>query len=88
MVKYFEEQYTFQFPWDQVVGGFWLRYPNPFSKHVISEDVISRQVKKDEQTLISKRFLCKTAIGSNKMPKWAEKYVKTINKVNESMATF
>jgi hypothetical protein len=80
MVRYFEEKYIFQFPWDQVVGGFWQRYPNPFSKHVISEDVLSRQVNKTDQLLISKRFLCKSSLNA-KLPKWASKYVGTISKV-------
>ena len=44
------------------------RYPNPFAKHVLSEDTLYREVRGD--TLYSRRFLTKT----NKLPKWGEKF--------------
>ena len=30
--------------WEQVAQAMWRRYPNPFSKHVLSEDTLSRFV--------------------------------------------
>lgn len=69
MVKYYESQTVFHFSWDQVVQGFWKRYPNPESSHVLSEDTIAREVK--EKKLFSKRLLTKT----NRVPKWGERFV-------------
>ncbi|XP_046385071.1 protein preli-like [Ischnura elegans] len=69
MVKYFENSFIFQFKWDQVVQGFWKRYPNPESTHVLTEDTIFREVR--GYKLFSKRLLTKT----NRVPKWGEHFV-------------
>ncbi|XP_014255464.1 protein preli-like [Cimex lectularius] len=71
MVRYYESKTVFQFTWDQVVQGFWRRYPNPESKHVLSEDTIHREVKGNK--LFTKRLLTKT----NRVPKWGERFVGT-----------
>ena len=34
----------FRFNWNQVTSAFWTRYPNPFSRHVLSEDIVSRWI--------------------------------------------
>lgn len=69
MVKYFECSTIFQFSWEQVAQGFWRRYPNPNSSHVISEDTISREIRNGK--LYSKRLLTKT----NRIPKWGERFI-------------
>ncbi|KAJ8681891.1 hypothetical protein QAD02_017683 [Eretmocerus hayati] len=69
MVKYFETSSVFQFKWDQVAQGYWRRYPNPDSTHVISEDTVSREIK--DGKLYSKRLLTKT----NRVPKWGERFI-------------
>ncbi|KAL4231572.1 PRELI domain-containing protein 1 [Mactra antiquata] len=61
--------HLFQFSWDQVVSGYWQRYPNPKSKHVLTEDVLEREVKGDK--LITKRLISKT----NPLPQWAWKFI-------------
>ncbi|UJR21591.1 hypothetical protein I4U23_024673 [Adineta vaga] len=68
MVKTFTTQWLYTFPWDQVVSGFWQKFPNPYTGHVLSEDTYYRTVTKD-QVLISKRLLAKT----NKLPRWGER---------------
>ncbi|XP_045189414.2 PRELI domain-containing protein 1, mitochondrial-like [Mercenaria mercenaria] len=68
-MKFFTGDATFTFTWDQVVAAFWQRYPNPQSKHVLSEDVIERQVVGN--LLITKRLISKT----NSLPKWGERFV-------------
>ncbi|OXU26527.1 hypothetical protein TSAR_011787 [Trichomalopsis sarcophagae] len=73
MVKYFENSTVFQFSWDQVAQGFWRRYPNPNSTHVISEDTISREIK--DGKLYTKRLLTKT----NRVPKWGERFISKNN---------
>lgn len=69
-MKYFSAVATYQFSWDQVAAGYWLRYPNPFSKHVLTEDTVQRTVSSDRQ-LYSTRVITKT----NKLPKWGERFV-------------
>ncbi|XP_050545944.1 PRELI domain-containing protein 1, mitochondrial-like [Daktulosphaira vitifoliae] len=69
MVKFFENKNVFPFKWDQVVHGFWQRYPNPESKHVLSEDVLQREIR--EKCLHSIRMFTKT----NKLPKWGECFI-------------
>ncbi|XP_058890479.1 PRELI domain-containing protein 1, mitochondrial-like isoform X4 [Acipenser ruthenus] len=68
MVKYFLSQTDIKSSWEHVFSAFWQRYPNPFSKHVLTEDVVFREVTPDN-TLISRRLLTKT----NHLPRWAEK---------------
>uniref|UniRef100_A0A914UJT7 PRELI/MSF1 domain-containing protein n=1 Tax=Plectus sambesii TaxID=2011161 RepID=A0A914UJT7_9BILA len=65
-MKYYSTQTTFQWPIDDLVCVFWQRYPNPYAKHVLSEDVLSREVVGD--TIRTKRLLVK----SSPMPKWGE----------------
>lgn len=78
MVKYFENSTIFQFSWEQVAQGFWHRYPNPHSTHVLSEDTISREVKNNK--LYSTRLLTKT----NRLPKWGERFIsKNVVKIVE-----
>ncbi|KAL1122778.1 hypothetical protein AAG570_003105 [Ranatra chinensis] len=69
MVRYFENKTVFHFSWEQVAQGFWNRYPNPQSKHVLSEDTIYREVK--DEKLFSKRLFTKT----NRVPKWGERFI-------------
>ncbi|KAI4457922.1 msf1/px19 related [Holotrichia oblita] len=68
MPRYYESTIIFNFTWDQVAQAFWKRYPNPNSKHVLSEDTIVRKI--DSGKLFSKRLLSKT----NSIPKWAERF--------------
>ncbi|XP_043283523.1 PRELI domain-containing protein 1, mitochondrial isoform X2 [Venturia canescens] len=78
MVKYYENTTVFQFNWSQVAQGFWQRYPNPHSSHVLSEDTISREVR--DGKLYSKRLLLKT----NRVPKWGERFIsKNVVKIVE-----
>ncbi|XP_056136616.1 PRELI domain containing 1b isoform X2 [Lampris incognitus] len=68
MVKYFSNSTDIKCSWDYVVSAFWQRYPNPFSTHVLTEDVLYREVSADHQ-LFTRRLLTKT----NRLPRWAEK---------------
>ncbi|KAI5634734.1 PRELI-like family domain-containing protein [Phthorimaea operculella] len=67
--------------WDQVASGYWKRYPNPQSQHVLSEDTYCRQVK--DGCLHTKRLLTKT----NRVPKWGERFfnAKSIKIIEESI---
>ena len=54
MGKHHAEDTNYQFSWDTVVTAFWRRYPNPFSTHVLTEDVLERY--REGNQLISKRY--------------------------------
>ncbi|XP_017567974.1 PRELI domain containing 1a [Pygocentrus nattereri] len=69
MVKYFSCAGLLKGTWDQVSVAFWQRYPNPYSNHVLTEDIIFREVTPDNR-LISRRLLTKTS----RAPRWAEKF--------------
>ncbi|XP_050595261.1 PRELI domain-containing protein 1, mitochondrial isoform X1 [Bombus affinis] len=78
MVKYYESNTIFQFNWDQVARGFWQRYPNPNSTHVLTEDTVSRKV--EDGMLHTTRLLTKT----NRVPKWGERFIsKSVVKIVE-----
>ncbi|XP_062331916.1 PRELI domain containing 1a [Osmerus eperlanus] len=70
MVKYFVCVGLLKSTWDQVCIAFWQRYPNPYSNHVLTEDIIFREVTPGN-CLISRRLLTKTS----RAPRWAEKYL-------------
>ncbi|KAJ8396756.1 hypothetical protein AAFF_G00013550 [Aldrovandia affinis] len=70
MVKYFSCIGVLKSSWDQVFIAFWQRYPNPYSKHVLTEDIVFREVTPDNR-LISRRLLTKTS----RAPRWAERYL-------------
>ncbi|KAF7898292.1 hypothetical protein EAF00_004738 [Botryotinia globosa] len=44
MVKFFESSYSYDYSFPAVTFAYFLRYPNPYSTHVLSSDVISRTV--------------------------------------------
>ncbi|XP_023694587.1 PRELI domain containing 1a [Paramormyrops kingsleyae] len=70
MVKHFICFSVLKSSWDQVFIAFWQRYPNPYSNHVLTEDIIFREVTPDNR-LISRRLLTKTS----RVPRWAEQYL-------------
>lgn len=83
MAKHYESQTVFNYNLEQVLQGFWRRYPNPYSLHVLSEDTVEREIRADGK-LYSKRLITKT----NKLPKWAERvfsHVKQVCVVEESV---
>jgi hypothetical protein len=81
-MKFFESQSVFNYSWNQVAEGFWQRYPNPFSSHVLSEDTFHRAVD-SAGCLNTLRLLTKT----NLPPKWGEHVVsnRTVKIVEESV---
>ncbi|EHB08508.1 PRELI domain-containing protein 1, mitochondrial [Heterocephalus glaber] len=68
MMKYFLGQSVLRSCWDQVLAAFRQRYPNPYSKHLLTEDTVHLEVTPD-QKLLSQRHLTET----NRVPHWAER---------------
>lgn len=65
-VKRYHENCLLKFSWDDVVNVFWKRYPNPFAKHVLAEDVLNRKL------LGGKLFTTRLIVKSGVIPKWGE----------------
>ncbi|CAK9441372.1 uncharacterized protein LODBEIA_P52400 [Lodderomyces beijingensis] len=64
-MKFFESNYLFNYPWDQVTAANWQKYPNELSTHVISVDILDRQIV-DNKILRTERLIgCKQSI-----PRW------------------
>ncbi|KAL3311949.1 PRELI domain-containing protein 1, mitochondrial [Cichlidogyrus casuarinus] len=55
------------YSWDFTTSLFWIRYPNPFAKHVRTEDVLDRQILPNG-CLYTRRLISKKYMGS--LPKW------------------
>jgi hypothetical protein len=81
MTRFYEHTIIFNYTWDQVAQGFWKKYPNPDSKHVLTEDTVCRSVYAGR--LFSTRLLSKT----NPIPKWAERFItsKHVHIIEESI---
>lgn len=67
MVKIFNTRQKLEYAWDHVTLAMFLKYPNPFSVHVISADVIDRYVD-------SFGRLCTTRLIHKKgsIPNWVQ----------------
>ncbi|TAQ86684.1 hypothetical protein B7494_g5000 [Chlorociboria aeruginascens] len=56
MVRFFESNYTYYYSFPAVTLAYFLRYPNPYSTHVLSTDVISRSIDPDTGRLFTLRL--------------------------------
>ncbi|KAJ3005200.1 UNVERIFIED_CONTAM: hypothetical protein HDU68_004709 [Siphonaria sp. JEL0065] len=57
-MKLFEQTQTISYPWDIVTTANWIKYPNEISTHVISLDILSREVDPVSGVLRTERLLC------------------------------
>lgn len=56
MVKFYTASHTYDFSFPTVSLAYFLRYPNPYSTHVLSTDVIERSFDPTTQRLYSTRL--------------------------------
>lgn len=56
----------FSHDWESVTQAIWLKYPNPYSRHVHSQDILSRFVDPSTGILHTKRLIVK----SGSVPQW------------------
>ncbi|KAF2084318.1 hypothetical protein K490DRAFT_59740 [Saccharata proteae CBS 121410] len=56
MVKFYSSSYDYAYPFPAVTLAYFLRYPNPYSTHVISTDTISRHFDPEKQELHTVRL--------------------------------
>ncbi|KAF2119407.1 PRELI-like family-domain-containing protein [Lophiotrema nucula] len=56
MVKFYSSTDTYPYPFPAVTLAYFLRYPNPYSTHVLSTDTIARHYDPDTQRLTTVRL--------------------------------
>ncbi|KAL9609020.1 MAG: hypothetical protein Q9167_006183 [Letrouitia subvulpina] len=56
MVKFYESSFSYDYAFPAVSLAYFLRYPNPYAKHVLSTDVIDRQFDSENQRLYTTRL--------------------------------
>jgi len=59
MVKFYSQSHTYDYPFATVSLAYLLRYPNPYSRHVLTTDVLSREFDPATQQLTTTRILLK-----------------------------
>lgn len=65
-MKIFESKHEFLYPWEQVTAANWQKYPNELSTHVVSVDILHREIDSQKQVLRTERLIaCKQPV-----PKW------------------
>ncbi|CAF9917442.1 MAG: hypothetical protein GOMPHAMPRED_001262 [Gomphillus americanus] len=69
MVKFHTSAHSYDYSLSAVSLAYFLRYPNPYSTHVLTEDVIDRYFDADSQKLYTTRLHLK----KSKMPPWLMK---------------
>lgn len=73
MVKLYTHLHRYEDdPPPTVLLAFYLRYPNPFARHVLSCDVISREVDVSTGKIKTQRLILKRGI----VPRWASKWLE------------
>ncbi|KAK5707722.1 hypothetical protein LTR97_000260 [Elasticomyces elasticus] len=56
MVRFYSSDYTFDYSFSAVALAYFLRYPNPYSRHVASTDTIDRSYDPETQRLTTTRL--------------------------------
>lgn len=56
MVKFYSQDYTYDYGFSTVSLAYFLRYPNPYARHVASTDTIERHFDADTQRLTTVRL--------------------------------
>lgn len=56
MVKFYENSFSYKYPFAAVSLAYFLRYPNPYATHVLSTDVIDRHFDPITQRLTTTRL--------------------------------
>lgn len=73
MVQIYEQTHFYDHDWQTVTLAYFLRYPNPFARHVVSADVVDRNIGGDGR-LYTTRLLLK----KGKIPAWSTRFLGNI----------
>ncbi|TGZ84028.1 MSF1-domain-containing protein [Ascodesmis nigricans] len=94
MVKFFETNFSYDYQWPAVTLAYFLRYPNPYSTHVVSSDTLSSFVNPETGNLHITRLHLKRgklpASVARFIPKIKESYIlerSVIDARNQRMCT-
>ncbi|RPB21284.1 MSF1-domain-containing protein [Terfezia boudieri ATCC MYA-4762] len=94
MVKFYENYFSYDFAWPAVTLAYFLRYPNPYSSHVLASDTLSRHLDPTTGKLTTVRLLLKRgklpAAVARFLPKIKESYILESSEVdirNQTMVT-
>jgi hypothetical protein len=69
MVHFFSQSFNYDHSWSLVNLGLWRKYPNPYSAHVVSVDVLDRSINPQTGVIRTERVIgCK-----QKAPRWVVK---------------
>ncbi|WVR03474.1 hypothetical protein IAU60_000465 [Kwoniella sp. DSM 27419] len=71
MVQVYRKTHEYPDPPATPLLAFFLRYPNPFARHVLSVDVLSRTVNPTTGQIHTTRLILKRGI----LPKWATRWL-------------
>ncbi|WVQ64761.1 uncharacterized protein L199_002929 [Kwoniella botswanensis] len=71
MVQVYRKTHSYPDPPPTPLLAFFLRYPNPFARHVLSVDVLSRTVNPSTGQIHTTRLILKRGI----LPKWATRWL-------------
>ncbi|OCF39310.1 hypothetical protein I317_06892 [Kwoniella heveanensis CBS 569] len=71
MVQVYRKTHEYPDPTPTPLLAFFLRYPNPFARHVLSVDVLSRHVNPTTGQIHTTRLILKRGI----LPKWATRWL-------------
>ncbi|WPK25099.1 hypothetical protein PUMCH_002402 [Australozyma saopauloensis] len=64
-MKLFESLHIFDYSWEQVTAANWQKYPNELSTHVVSVDILNREIDPVTNVLRTERLIaCKQPIPS------------------------
>ena len=78
MVKFLNQRNTFEHKWEAVTLAVFKKYPNPFSRHVITADLLQRSIDDSSGCLYTKRLLQK--VGN--MPNWLSRLLPSSSGIN------
>ncbi|EGT52918.1 hypothetical protein CAEBREN_01644 [Caenorhabditis brenneri] len=77
---------SFPYSFDEVVSAFWDRYPNSHAKHILSEDVLERQIT--DNTIVTKKLIIKQGSSILKrVPRWISRMtdIRVVPVIEESV---
>ncbi|CAA91373.1 PRELI/MSF1 domain-containing protein [Caenorhabditis elegans] len=77
---------SFPYSFDEVASAFWDRYPNSHAKHIISEDVLERQIT--DNTIVTKKLIVKQGSSILKrVPRWISRMtdIQVVPVIEESV---
>ncbi|KAH6570229.1 hypothetical protein BASA50_011318 [Batrachochytrium salamandrivorans] len=93
MVKVLTLNTLLQHNWADVTKAIWQKYPNPFTSHVLSSDIVEQRIDPDTGILHTTRLFLK----QGRLPKWGQQFINapeafileksTVDPVNKTMTT-